>query len=120
LLKRIYLSIRYPNKKRLSPTFETASVIKVPGDIYIPSSFTPNGDGRNDVFRIPPNTSIQLQQFSIYDRWGRRIFFTQNRTEGWDGRLNGIPLSTRTYIYIIRGENDKGAIDLKGSFTLIR
>jgi gliding motility-associated-like protein len=42
----------------------------------MPNAFTPNGDGKNDVFRIPPGTSLQLKEFSIYDEWGTKVFST--------------------------------------------
>src|SRR6185369_17157688 len=72
---------------------------------YMPNAFTPNGDGKNDVFRIPPGSSLSLEEFSIYDRWGTRIFSTQNIDKGWDGTINGKPLPTGVFIYVIKGTN---------------
>ena len=48
--------------------------VKVLYKMHMPSAFTPNKDGRNDVFRIPPGSSVTLHQFSVYDRWGHIIF----------------------------------------------
>jgi gliding motility-associated-like protein len=63
--------------------------IKVYHPLQMPNAFTPNGDGRNDVFRIPAFLQIILVNFSVYNRWGERIFSTANSAEGWDGTLNG-------------------------------
>jgi len=52
----------------------------------MPNAFTPNGDGKNDVFRIPPDATLNLEEFSIYDRWGAKIFSTKNVGEA--GRQN--------------------------------
>jgi len=86
---------------------------------YMPNAFTPNGDGKNDVFRIPPGSSLRLEEFSIYDRWGTRIFSTQNIDKGWDGTINGKQLPTGVFIYVIKGTNGN-SVFLKGSVTLIR
>ncbi len=69
-------------------------------DLLMPNAFTPNGDGHNDVFRIPAVTDINLQEFSIYDRWGKKVFSTANISEGWDGTLeNKKEDSGNLYLY---------------------
>src|SRR4030095_4850128 len=47
-------------------------------EIYMPNAFTPNGDGLNDLFRIPPQNYNLLISFTIYNRWGQKIFTTKN------------------------------------------
>jgi gliding motility-associated-like protein len=79
----------------------------------------PNNDGLNDLFRIPPNVAFTLKDFSIYDSWGRKIFFTTDINRGWDGRANGVMQQTGIYIYTIHGADDKGPVFLKGVFTLL-
>jgi len=86
----------------------------------MPSAFTPNGDGYNDLFRIPPNIPLQLKEFSIFDRWGNRVFTTADSRKGWDGTINGLPAKTGTFIYIVKGKDDKGDVFVKGTITLIR
>lgn len=73
--------------------FDTASkIIEVFPDysIYIPNTFTPNGDGVNDLF-FPKGTGINTSQFEMYifDRWGNLIYKTTDINKGWDGRANG-------------------------------
>ena len=86
----------------------------------MPNAFTPNGDGKNEVFRIPPGISLKLKRFSIYDEWGAKVFSTENSSKGWDGTISGKQQATGVYVYIIEGTNEKGKILLKGTFVLIR
>ena len=86
----------------------------------MPKSFTPNGDGINDQFRIPPGVRIKLKEFCIYDRWSKKIFSTNDISKGWDGTFNGQQYGTTTFIYIITGTSDKGDIVVKGNVVLLR
>lgn len=88
--------------------------------IYIPNAFTPNGDGINDIFRIPQSIKLTLKEFSIFDRWGNSVFTTTDRSVGWDGSFKGIKSSAGTYMYLINGMANNKKIQLKGTVTLIR
>ncbi|MFN3916120.1 MAG: PKD domain-containing protein [Flavobacteriales bacterium] len=68
--------------------------------IYVPNTFTPNGDGINDVFLPIVNDVLDYELF-IYNRWGNVIFKTTNTQEGWDGTLKGDKSPIDTYIYKI-------------------
>lgn len=94
--------------------------IRVFKKLFMPNAFTPNDDGLNDVFRIPADVFFTLKNFSIYNRWGEKIFFTTDITKGWDGRIKGVKQPTGIYVYSLNGSDDKGAVFLKGSFMLIR
>jgi len=96
------------------------AIIKIQQKLYMPTAFTPNSDAKNDIYRIPPNVSLQLKNFSIYDRWGKKIFSTANINEGWGGTLNNVIQNTGTYIYIITGNDNNGPVFLKGTFLLVR
>lgn len=90
-------------------------------DIYIPSAFTPDGDGMNDVFRILNVHGQKLILFDIYNRWGKMVFHTVNINRGWDGRFKGNPQPTGAYIYLIKIINLAGQEKVyKGSVVLIR
>ncbi|OQP60611.1 hypothetical protein A3860_32880 [Niastella vici] len=80
----------------------TISVFKT---LKMPDAFTPNGDGKNDVFRIPPSRPVKLNAFAVYDRWGMRVFYTSNNAAGWDGRFGGQPQPLGTYVWIIEYED---------------
>ncbi|HCQ28967.1 MAG TPA: hypothetical protein DIU39_01700 [Flavobacteriales bacterium] len=68
--------------------------------LYVPNSFTPNGDGKNELFFIKGN-SISEEDFTlrIYDRWGHLLFETHDINEGWDGTYQGKLVQTGTYIW---------------------
>jgi gliding motility-associated-like protein len=69
--------------------------------LNMPGAFTPNGDGKNDIFRIPPSTRQKIGNFSIYDRLGQRVFITANPAEGWDGTFHHQASPPGTYIWSI-------------------
>ncbi len=80
--------------------------VEIVTDLTIPNIFSPNGDGTNDVFTIQANPSIlEINSFSIYDRWGNKLFDEDNvnpfNFEGWDGKFNNITVQPGVYIYSI-------------------
>jgi gliding motility-associated-like protein len=91
-------------------------------DLFMPNAFTPNGDGRNDLFRIPPSITVSIAKFSVYNRWGELVFTTTNSSAGWDGRLGGKPQPLGTYVWMIDFYNPilKRQILKKGTVELIR
>ncbi len=88
---------------------------------YVPNAFTPNGDGVDDIF-IPIYAGVTgLMEFSIYNRWGNKVFTTADRSEGWDGHYKGQDAEIGTYVWMIRVRDLTGAEWLKkGDVTLIR
>jgi gliding motility-associated-like protein len=88
--------------------------------VAIPSGFTPNGDGRNDKFRIINLTFQKVVEFRVYNRWGQEVF-SSNDNEGWDGIYNGRLQDAGVYKYLIRvGYPDGHTENFKGDVTLIR
>ncbi len=102
------LSVVTPGNCEASST----AIIKVEQTLLMSNAFTPNNDSRNDVYRIPPNASFQLKNFSIYDRWGEKIFSTANMNVGWDGKVKNVNQGTGTYVYIITGNDNNGPVVL--------
>ena len=87
----------------------------------MPSAFTPNGDGLNDCYGLKYWGTIINLEFSIYNRWGERIFFTKNPGECWNGTYKGQLLDTDVFIYQVKASTTCDAsIYRKGTFTLIR
>jgi gliding motility-associated-like protein len=80
-------------------TTTTSADIKVYRALRMPNAFTPNGDGRNDIFRVPPLLEITVIHFSVYDRLGARVFSASNSSEGWDGRFNSHPQPAGAYVW---------------------
>lgn len=90
---------------------------------FIPSAFTPNGDGLNDVFRIRFKGDMILKEFSVYNRFGTRVYSTTVLDQGWDGVWNNLPQEVGTYFYYVRaicGNKGDKEVELKGDVTLIR
>jgi gliding motility-associated-like protein len=89
----------------------------------IPNAFTPNGDGKNDVFRIfgTPPENITKYDFRIFNRWGQKIFGTTNIEDGWDGKLNGQYCPAGVYVWELSYEDSKKTkVTNKGTVTLLR
>jgi gliding motility-associated-like protein len=93
----------------------------VPG-IYVPTGFTPNNDGKNDVFRPSVADEYVLHEFSIYNRWGQKIFSTSQKETGWNGKVNGILQNPGVYVWVlIATETQSGKKEeRKGTFVIIR
>lgn len=90
-------------------------------DIYVPTGFTPNGDGRNDLFRPVPVGIASYNYFRVFNRWGQLVFSTTDMGRGWDGRLDGREQPTGPYVWMVEGVTaDKRLITKKGTVTLIR
>jgi gliding motility-associated-like protein len=89
--------------------------------VFVPSAFSPNGDGKNDIFKVGSISFQKVQEFRIFNRWGQEIFSTTDPKKGWDGTFNGQPQEMGVYNYIIRLAYPDGKIETyKGSVTLIR
>jgi gliding motility-associated-like protein len=95
-------------------------VFNAPG-ILVPSAFTPNSDGLNDLLRPRYNGIKRLDDFSVYDRWGQLVFRTTDMTKGWDGKVNGQLQSNGTFVWIISADGFDGKkFQLKGTTTVIK
>jgi gliding motility-associated-like protein len=108
--------------------------------VVLPNSFSPNGDGENDYFRVLTNVDLDNNftnnkdggsfyeggaivevDFRIFDRYGHLVFRTTNPHEGWDGTCNGKPVNPATYTYLLSYRRIDGKSgELKGNVTLFR
>ncbi len=97
------------------------TVYKVDPGLYVPNAFTPDNNGRNDVFRPIPLGMKTLSYFKVYNRWGKQVFSSTQQGKGWDGKVNGKPQDSGVYVWIVEGIDytDK-KISKKGSVVLIR
>ncbi len=93
---------------------------KCPYSIYFPNAFTPNSDGVNDCFGIRNWGNVTLQDFSIYNRWGQRVFETKNPSDCWDGNFQGQKQPSGSFVYLIKASSFCGNIERKGTLLLIR
>ncbi len=90
-------------------------------DVYFPNAFTPNGDGKNDVFRPITVANQKVKTFTIIDRWGQKMFETTDIKQGWDGTFNGKSQDMDTYFYFISYTCANGKnYEKKGEVLLVR
>ncbi len=71
-------------------------------EVYIPNTFTPNGDEYNGIFEAKTDCPLELFEFEVYNRWGELIFSTQDINIGWDGTYNGRQVQDGTYTWKIK------------------
>jgi gliding motility-associated-like protein len=98
----------------------TITVIKP--SLWVPTAFTPNGDGKSDVFIIR-GEGINDFEFGVFNRWGEQIFYTKDMAIGWDGNriITGERLPAGAYVYYVKGvKTDGEAVNMKGMVNLIR
>ena len=110
------------NTNGCTDTIEGTVIVRPDLRIYIPNAFTPNKDGLNDVF-YTYGQGIAEFDITIYDRWGVKIFHTDNPTNGWDGNKEGKPVQQDVYVYVIKikgYDTDAEEISKIGSIVLIR
>lgn len=89
--------------------------------VFIPNAFSPNGDGRNDIFDIKISPDVTGMLFRVYDRWGQLIFESRERRGGWNGTYNGFPADIGVYQYYIQLKYRDGSNQVhRGDVSLIR
>ena len=89
--------------------------------VYVPTAFTPNNDGRNDLLRPILLGAKELKYFRVYNRWGQLVFDMQNSERGWDGSIKGVQQGTAVYVWMVEilGLDNRRHFQ-KGTVTLIR
>ncbi len=90
-------------------------------EIYVPSAFTPNGDGLNDRLYPIPVGIKELRYFRVYNRWGQVVHQSASAGQGWDATIGGVKQPTGTFVWMAEGVDYKGnLVRRKGTVTLIR
>lgn len=88
--------------------------------ITFPNAFTPNQDGKNDLFRPIAVGNRQVESFRVFNRYGQVVYETPAIYRGWDGSFNGKPADLGTYFYMINFECEGETKTQKGEFILLR
>jgi gliding motility-associated-like protein len=87
---------------------------------FIPTAFSPNNDGNNDVFHLHGLEGAKIELI-VFNRWGQEVFKTTDPSAGWDGTTNGKQNPSGVYAYMLKVENPDGTIDTKsGNITMMR
>jgi gliding motility-associated-like protein len=93
--------------------------VEVIDKLFIPSAFTPNNDGLNDTWQLITFDTYPEATVNVYNRWGQLVYSsTGNNYQPWEGRFNGQPVESGTYVYAIR--LNKNASVIKGTVSVIR
>jgi len=90
-------------------------------NVFIPTAFSPNGDGNNDFVFVHGLDPQQTFEFVVFNRWGQSVFTTSTMAQGWDGTTEGKPNPTGVYAYMIKVSNPDGTSESRsGNITLMR
>ena len=90
-------------------------------DVFVPTVFSPNNDGQNDVLKVEGN-GLKNLYWAIYDRWGNLLFETNDQSHAWDGSKNGNAMETGTYVYYLKAVciTTDAEIRLKGNVSILK
>lgn len=106
----------------ISPTISyTVDIVSCPlTTVYIPNAFTPDGDGLNNIW-FPVSYDIKKIEFTIYNKWGQKIYESTDNLFGWDGSFQGKPCPNDVYVYFIKWTSFDDKVSSKfGQITLFR
>lgn len=88
--------------------------------VFVPNAFSPDGDGHNDVLMVNGN-NVRNMTMVVFNRWGQKVFETNDQSIGWDGTFKGQALPPDSYGYYMRCTCELGGeLQLKGSILLLR
>jgi gliding motility-associated-like protein len=114
------LALVVTNKWGCTDTVIKPIIVHPDFHIYVPNAFTPNEDGRNEIF-IPVCRGVEKYSLTIFNRWGDKIFHTTDTSEGWDGYYKGLPSPGGIYVWQVNAFSKQGGgKEMKGHFTLYR
>ncbi len=92
-----------------------------PSGYLMPSAFTPNNDGLNDCYGVKYWGMVNSMEFSVFDRWGVRVFYSRDPSACWDGTYKGEKQPAGVYVYMVKARTDcEDPVFKKGTFVLIR
>ncbi|MBK7296789.1 MAG: gliding motility-associated C-terminal domain-containing protein [Flavobacteriales bacterium] len=103
-----------------SVTIKVLELVCDEPDIFVPNTFTPNGDGINDTLYVR-GIPIDHLEFMVFDRWGEKVFATTDKTVGWDGTFNGKPADPAVFVYHLTAFcKDGQRYFTKGNVSVVR
>jgi gliding motility-associated-like protein len=101
--------------------FITVKIFKTIPSVFVPTAFTPNGDGKNDLLRPIAAGIERIEFFNVYNRLGQLVFNTATNGKGWDGTVGGSPQNSGVFVWMVKAIDYTGAPYFqKGTVTLIR
>jgi len=88
-------------------------------EIYVPNSFTPDGDGNNDKLRPVLIGFTKVNYFRVFNRWGKLLYSMNSDLPGWDGNVNGQPAETQSVVWMIEAVDVDGVVHNKQGTTVL-
>lgn len=89
-------------------------------NVFLPSAFTPNGDGKNDILFVRSLVPLESMRLIIYNRWGEQVFESTDQAKGWDGTYKDKPAQAGVYGFYLEAQCGETIIERKGNVTIIR
>ena len=109
-----------PCRETITVNVEAYSAGCIEEDVFIPNTFTPNGDGKNDILYVR-GLKVDEVYFAVYNRWGEKVFDTADKTKGWDGIYKSRPADVGVFGWYLKVKCINGEESFKkGNVTLIR
>lgn len=103
-----------------SPAFALMKLINECGEMFVPTAFSPDGNGENDMECVY-GKCVKDIYFAIYDRWGEKVFETTSMSQCWDGTFRGKEMNTGVFVYYVKATLKTGEeVMKKGNITLLR
>jgi gliding motility-associated-like protein len=88
--------------------------------VFVPNTFTPNNDGRNDFFKVYSNVTKSIH-WMVFNQWGQKVFEANDINGNWDGTYKGKLQPVGVYVYVVSGMLTDGTkLSKKGTFNLVR
>jgi gliding motility-associated-like protein len=117
----ITLTVTIPGSSTCNSVSAGSFLIGGNSNLFVPNTFTPNNDGKNDIFRVK-GAAFGKFYFAVYNRWGQLMFETNDPTDGWDGTFKGAPADGGVFGWYLKASCAEGEPEefMKGNVTLIR
>lgn len=114
-------SVKAANACNTLTAVKNVQFTECPPMIFVPSAFTPNHDGLNDMFRAFYKGKVKTFSLSVYNRYGQRIFFSQEISKGWDGTFHHNMQNPGTYVWVVECKDGNDITHTeKGTVVLLR
>ena len=116
-----YKVLIYNQAGCVDSAFISVKIYSTKPTVFVPSGFTPNGDGKNDLLRPIAVGMKTIERFTIYNRYGQLVFSTTTNGQGWDGKINGQYQQTSAFVWQVEAVDYNGKkYKEKGTTTLVR
>lgn len=112
------VNINITGPDNIVAVYKTTEILS---DAFVPTAFSPNGDGQNDMFFVHGINPAMDAEIIIFNRWGQQVFQTKDMSWGWDGNKGSEACPSGVYAYFLKAVNADGTTEIKsGNITLMR